>query len=197
MNTIKLNTIGEAPIKKGGASGGGGNYVYIDTSSITEFGDERMRMLLQISYPVKEMLLNGPIVFSTNAMRADVTAPALAVGVDLNLKVSAADGSGGFTPKPISLEEMITEYASWILDLPRLTEEEFYNPYVFSLEGSLYNFEEGMTWGEWVDSKYNTAGFVIDNDHILYKGGYVSSGDGSMRAYDTMVSDSYYVDYGG
>jgi hypothetical protein len=196
MNTIKLNTIGERPIKKSGASGGGGgNYVYFDTSSLT-VDDERMQMLLQISYPVKEMMLDGLIVFSTNAMRADVADPIVAVGIDLNLKITAADGSGGLAPKPISLEEMITEYASWILDLPRLTEEEYYNPYIFFLEGSLYNFEEGMTWGEWVNSKYNTAGFVIDNDHILYKGGYVSSGNGSMRAYNTMVSDSYYVNYG-
>lgn len=31
----------------------------------------------------------------------------------------------------------------------------------FTIDGTSYQAEEGMTWGEWVDSEYNTDGFVF------------------------------------
>lgn len=187
MNTIKLNTIGERPIKKG--AGGGGNYVYYDTSSIP-MEDERMQMLLQISYSVKEVMLNGLMVFSTNAMRVDVANPIIAVGIDPNLKLSVADSSGEIPAKTLSLGEMIAEYASWILDLPSLTEEEFYKiPPQFtvrysgmSVEPTTYSYDEGMTWREWCDSVYNTLGYTIgvdDSEVIGVVPGF--GGTGSVR----------------
>ena len=41
----------------------------------------------------------------------------------------------------------------------------------FTIEGITYQAEEGMTWGEWVDSEYSTESFSIDAD------GYVCNGD--------------------
>ena len=38
-------------------------------------------------------------------------------------------------------------------------------------------FEEGMTWGEWVNSEYNTFGFVVDRENKI-EGGQNSSGAG-------------------
>lgn len=32
----------------------------------------------------------------------------------------------------------------------------------FTIEGTTYYAEDGMTWGEWVESEYNTGGFYID-----------------------------------
>ena len=33
----------------------------------------------------------------------------------------------------------------------------------FSLDGDTYYAEDGMTWGDWVSSKYNTDGYVKYN----------------------------------
>jgi hypothetical protein len=37
----------------------------------------------------------------------------------------------------------------------------------FSIDGTTYQAEEGMTWGEWADSEYNTIGCYFD-EHGLY-----------------------------
>ena len=34
-------------------------------------------------------------------------------------------------------------------------------------------YEEGMTWSEWVDSKYNTIGACVEGDFIRISGGYL------------------------
>ena len=34
----------------------------------------------------------------------------------------------------------------------------------FTINGTSYQAEEGMTWGEWVASSYNTYGLVISSD---------------------------------
>lgn len=36
----------------------------------------------------------------------------------------------------------------------------------FTIDGTSYQGVEGMTWGEWVNSEYNTAGFYITNNSI-------------------------------
>lgn len=35
----------------------------------------------------------------------------------------------------------------------------------FTVSGTSYQAEEGMTWGDWVDSSYNTGGFVLNTGH--------------------------------
>ena len=46
-----------------------------------------------------------------------------------------------------------------------------------------YSFEEGMTWGEWIVSKYNTDGFKIVNNCICS-----SSGIGSLISPSTIIT---------
>lgn len=66
------------------------------------------------------------------------------------------------------------------------------NLITFTIDTREYQAEEGMTWGEWVDSEYNTGDFVhnglhvtgswvlnvsgnqIDDDTILYNGDFYS-----------------------
>lgn len=43
----------------------------------------------------------------------------------------------------------------------------------FTIAGTTYQAESGMTWGEWVDSDYNTAGWYIADERV-----YRSSGSG-------------------
>ena len=41
-----------------------------------------------------------------------------------------------------------------------------YPPKTFNIDGVAYKYEEGMTWRDWVDSIYDTRGFVNNNDLI-------------------------------
>ena len=36
----------------------------------------------------------------------------------------------------------------------------------FTIDGVEYQAEEGMTWGEWVDSEYNTDSYYIENTYV-------------------------------
>lgn len=40
----------------------------------------------------------------------------------------------------------------------------------FSIAGITYQAEKGMTWGEWIDSEYNTGGFIIGNYNYVQRG---------------------------
>lgn len=37
----------------------------------------------------------------------------------------------------------------------------------FTIDGTTYQAEEGMTWGEWVESDYNTDGYIVDGTYIF------------------------------
>lgn len=36
----------------------------------------------------------------------------------------------------------------------------------FSIDNTTYQADEGMTWGEWVNSLYNTGGFMISGAYV-------------------------------
>ena len=48
----------------------------------------------------------------------------------------------------------------------QVQEENKPNTLTFKVNGNAYEFVEGMTWGEWVDSRYNTAGYSVLNNNI-------------------------------
>jgi hypothetical protein len=54
-----------------------------------------------------------------------------------------------------------------------------------------YEAENGMTWGEWVESSYNTGGFVDYNGEINVGGGFVYAG-GRVKASDIIQADYAY-----
>ena len=55
----------------------------------------------------------------------------------------------------------------------------------FTIDGTSYQFEEGMTWGEWVESEYNTDGFRESQGCI-----FSSLGPYNILADDITVSSS-------
>jgi hypothetical protein len=63
----------------------------------------------------------------------------------------------------------------------------------FTINGTSYQAEEGMTWAEWVASSYNTGGYTLS-------GTYISAPDGGS-VYDTTqmrrVSSSTIIVSGG
>ena len=50
-----------------------------------------------------------------------------------------------------------------------------------------YSYEEGMTWGEWIVSEYNTDGFRIVNNCICSSGR-----DGSLISPSTVITGGVY-----
>lgn len=71
----------------------------------------------------------------------------------------------------------------------------------FTIRGTSYQAEEGMTWGEWVASEYNTDGFVVNGTvifpptsiqmYVVYHGVAVSTSEGIVaeRAYTTGIEN--------
>jgi hypothetical protein len=198
------------------ASGGGGNYVYFDTSSITEFGDEA-DSLYNNAYLIKEQISNGDIIVTLSSWSYSDTPP-LAVCIDMNLKMTAWDESGeNPLPEMTTLGEDIAKYAPWILDLPRLTEKEFYkvapDPWAgptlnvtrYNGEIVTINYEEGMTWYEWCNSKHNTIGLSAyiqegypEYNYVHYGNGSpellsIASGGGLVLSQDVISSNLDYI----
>ena len=57
-----------------------------------------------------------------------------------------------------------------------------------------YTVEEGMTWGEWIESKYNTDGWKISTDYsnaVISKNSTAESGTCIIKVQD---SDKFYGD---
>lgn len=62
----------------------------------------------------------------------------------------------------------------------------------FTIDGTTYQAEEGMTWEEWVESEYNTGGYtksvivIVAPNGWHIEGEYVSSEIISGKAYKTV-----------
>lgn len=70
----------------------------------------------------------------------------------------------------------------------------------FTINGTAYQAEEGMTWEQWCNSSYNTGGFyVIDGNNFVYfpDGSYVSTegfeGGTAEKSETIVVNGSYYI----
>lgn len=65
----------------------------------------------------------------------------------------------------------------------------------FTIQGVVYQFEDGMTWGEWVASSYNTGGFVASGTSIKAPSGlyvYNSASGSNVKTTDSITSGSAY-----
>lgn len=62
----------------------------------------------------------------------------------------------------------------------------------FSINGITYKFEPGMTFFEWVNSEYNTGGFMMPGSSYLVTSTYQSVRDpnGSLLYYNTLVTEN-------
>lgn len=69
----------------------------------------------------------------------------------------------------------------------------------FTIGGTTYQAEEGMTWAEWCDSQYDTYGYVVQSDNKIYSdNGFVVLGApndalGYSFASDTLVANAEYA----
>jgi hypothetical protein len=76
------------------------------------------------------------------------------------------------------------------------------NLITFTIEGETYQAEEGMTWGEWVESDYNTSGFkmlglnvgkVSDYYYYIYGFSQYSPADGKIQDIDPIQANYAYT----
>ena len=67
----------------------------------------------------------------------------------------------------------------------------------FTIDGTSYQAEEGMTWAEWVASKYNTNGVKIDSlGNVLTSSGLriaTAQYSGAQRSTDIIVANKAYI----
>ncbi len=64
------------------------------------------------------------------------------------------------------------------LDTPVISLETETQLITFIIEGDTFQAEEGMTWGEWVDSEYNIDGYAIDSsDNSIFLDEYWVASD--------------------
>lgn len=65
----------------------------------------------------------------------------------------------------------------------------------FTIGGTSYQAEEGMTWGEWVESDYNTNGYTKNSDNLIISSGgaaVVNSSFETVQASYEIISGSAY-----
>ena len=53
----------------------------------------------------------------------------------------------------------------------------------FTIAGTSYQAEEGMTWAEWVSSSYNTDGYTYNGHEIIHPSGHGSVADETTSSY--------------
>lgn len=63
----------------------------------------------------------------------------------------------------------------------------------FTIAGTSYQAEEGMTWGEWVASSYNTGGFTVDSSGIYQRSSdsYVQTSSYKLVASSETITSGY------
>jgi hypothetical protein len=95
-------------------------------------------------------------------------------------------------------------FARALGDVPRITEEEFYNlnnggnsMIEFTINGTPYQAEEGMTWREFVESSYNEGEFSLTTNYVAHNSQYlqypVEGGTyDSSRPTDVIVAGTNY-----
>lgn len=66
------------------------------------------------------------------------------------------------------------------------------NIITFTIAGTIYQAQEGMTWAEWVASGYNTAGYKIASGLV-----FTAGGGGTVRLNGTNVSSVDIISSGG
>ena len=87
--------------------------------------------------------------------------------------VKGVASTGTFVKNPNATWDVVGDTGipeGWIVKFDG--EEDGGNLISFTIDGTQYQAEEGMTWGEWVDSEYNVNGdfSIIFDNSIIYRG---------------------------
>ena len=153
-----VNILVEDSGNGGGSNNSTSGLTYFDISSIENSDD--IEALFYYADIIKEVMNDNNVIF----VKPDDTIGKKALAICCNLSATFTTFDDYEYPTGrITFEEIIRDDAPWILDLPRITEKEFYDNYetffVYDGPGEFYvrKFKDGMTWREWVDSPYNNG----------------------------------------
>lgn len=138
------------------ASGGGGNYVYYSGT-----GDDFVEWLALASI-IKATTDKGILLMPQGDFIISGTKPdnVIGAGFDTSMKLKSFASSFELTTVGDVIAEPSKEWT-------QITEEEFYKiPHLFTYNDTTYEYEEGQTWGEWVNSSYNDGNFSIAEDNF-------------------------------
>lgn len=65
----------------------------------------------------------------------------------------------------------------------------------FTMDGTEYQADSGMTWADFVSSAYNTGGFRILGTNVMQMGWYVAIGDTIEKSTNTIIQGQAYNQY--
>ena len=63
----------------------------------------------------------------------------------------------------------------------------------FTIGGTSYTADVGMTWEQWCASSYNTDGYYISGNYVNYSGGFLVIGSSVVKPTDTIVNGLNYA----
>ena len=127
--------------------------------------------------------VNGTIATSTNT---SISGNTLAKGAFTEVKVTikyAANGARADGPFTVDFGGISLDYSTVDNNVTLIS---------FNFFGTTYQAEYGMTWQEYINSKYNHPGFTILNGRVMYAGNYVVDSSSMVYSYQTIVEGEYY-----
>jgi hypothetical protein len=114
-----------------------------------------------------------------------------------NTPISASShlGTFGSIYVPASLVDAYKSATNWVTYAARITAIPDDSSLIsFTIEGATYQAEEGMTWGEWINSAYNIDGYIAKDDLVQATiGAYVHDGNRSETLTEYIVPDYNYI----
>lgn len=98
---------------------------------------------------VASVSVGGRVIWQAKTEAEQLTAPTITLDGD-TLTITATD-------------ERTEEFVIFVDSVEKTTIPRIIN---FTIDGTSYSAKYGMTWGEWVESEYNTGGFWANIDHV-------------------------------
>lgn len=102
---------------------------------------------------------------------------------DAQKSVARTNIGAGTTVEALSSSEIQTIWNS-VFGAPLIS---------FTINDTTYQAEEGMTWGEWVESEHNTDGFVVNNDKVWLNDAAITNSGNTVSSSDLIVADNAYA----
>ncbi len=109
-------------------------------------------------------------------------------------ETGVANGTG-FVYVPDDLVERYQTATNWVTHASQIKPiSELEKTMIrFTIDGASYQAEEGMTWGEWVESDYNNGNFVVNSSNIYQGNKFVGTSSAAMAPLDVIIEGYAYV----
>ena len=101
-------------------------------------------------------------------------------------------------PLTIFTSTMRTDGNNLIVNAEEVEVIKNVNLITFTIDGTQYSAEDGMTWEQWCNSNYNTYGYAIDYNGYIAAGvghDYVAFSDSLVESDDVIINNRSYTHY--